>query len=151
MTPSVALRLGRVSNLPTIWSNTLAGVALAGGQLWTVSTLWLAIGLSLLYTAGMFLNDAFDRDIDALERPERPIPAGLVSANTVFAAGFGLMLAWHAWQLAKLNATLTTPALEISMGWLYAALVAGGVLLAICAIIAILRPQAPAAPGHIAT
>ena len=93
MTPSVALRLGRVSNLPTVWSNTLAGVVLADGQLWTQTTLWLAVGLSLLYVAGMFLNDAFDREIDARERPSRPIPAGLVSANTVFAAGFGLMLA----------------------------------------------------------
>ncbi len=27
------------------------------------------------------------------ERPDRPIPAGLVSADTVFAIGFGLMLA----------------------------------------------------------
>lgn len=93
MTPSVALRLGRISNLPTVWSNTLAGVALAGGSIWSQMTLWLAIGLSLFYVAGMFLNDAFDQDIDAIERPDRPIPAGLVSANTVFAAGFGLMLA----------------------------------------------------------
>ena len=93
MTPSVALRLGRISNLPTVWSNTLAGVALAGGSIWSQMTLWLAIGLSLLYVAGMFLNDAFDQDIDAIERPDRPIPAGLVSANAVFAAGFGLMLA----------------------------------------------------------
>lgn len=92
MTASVALRLGRVSNLPTVWSNTLVGVALAGGELWTPTTLLLAIGLSLLYVAGMFLNDAFDRDIDAVERPSRPIPAGQVSANSVFAAGFGLML-----------------------------------------------------------
>ena len=93
MTPAVALRLGRVSNLPTVWSNTLVGVALAGGELWTPMTLLLAIGLSLLYVAGMFLNDAFDRDIDAVERPSRPIPAGEISANAVFAAGFGLMLA----------------------------------------------------------
>ncbi len=93
MTPSIALRLGRVSNLPTVWSNTLVGVALAGGELWTGTTLLLAVGLSLLYVAGMFLNDAFDREIDALERPTRPIPAGHVSANAVFAAGFGLMLA----------------------------------------------------------
>lgn len=93
MTPSIALRLGRVSNLPTVWSNTLAGVALAGGELWTWATLLLALGLSLLYVAGMFLNDAFDREIDALERPTRPIPAGEISANAVFAAGFGLMLA----------------------------------------------------------
>lgn len=93
MKPAVALRLGRVSNLPTVWTNVLAGTALAGGQIWTQATLLVAVGLSLLYVSGMYLNDAFDRDIDALERPERPIPAGLVSANTVFAVGFGLTLA----------------------------------------------------------
>jgi len=92
MTLSVALRLGRVSNLPTIWSNTLAATVLAGGEPWVFSTLVAAIGISLLYVAGMYLNDAFDRDIDARERPSRPIASGLVSANTVFAAGFGLML-----------------------------------------------------------
>ena len=27
---SVALKLGRVSNLPTVWSNVLTGMALAG-------------------------------------------------------------------------------------------------------------------------
>jgi len=27
-----ALQLGRVSNLPTVWSNTLAGVALSGAN-----------------------------------------------------------------------------------------------------------------------
>jgi 4-hydroxybenzoate polyprenyltransferase len=51
------------------------------------------LAVSLLYVGGMYLNDAFDRDIDALERPTRPIPAGLVAANTVFAAGFGMLLA----------------------------------------------------------
>lgn len=92
MTLGTALRLGRVSNLPTVWTNALAGTALAGGQIWTQATLLVVIGLSLLYVSGMYLNDAFDRDIDARERPERPIPAGLVPANTVFAAGFALML-----------------------------------------------------------
>ncbi len=32
-----------------------------------------------LYLAGMILNDVFDRDIDAKERPRRPIPSGRVS------------------------------------------------------------------------
>jgi hypothetical protein len=36
----------------------------------------------------MYLNDAFDQEIDARERPERPIPSGAVSARTVFGAGF---------------------------------------------------------------
>jgi len=93
MTPGVALRLGRVSNLPTVWTNTLAGVALAGASPWQWATLPVALGLSLAYLGGMYLNDAFDRGIDARERPSRPIPSGAVDANTVFALGFGLLLA----------------------------------------------------------
>src|SRR5262245_34732641 len=93
MTAAVALKLGRVSNLPTVWSNVLAGTVLAGGEVWRPATLLVLLAISLLYVGGMYLNDAFDRDIDALERPTRPIPAGLIAANTVFAAGFGLLLA----------------------------------------------------------
>jgi 4-hydroxybenzoate polyprenyltransferase len=99
MSLSVALQLGRVSNLPTVWTNALAGTVLAGGAPWTPSLLLAGIGLSLLYVSGMYLNDAFDRDIDARERPARPIPAGLISPNAVFAAGFGLMLAGLAFVL----------------------------------------------------
>ncbi len=87
----VALRLGRVSNLPTVWTNTLAGIVLAGGSALEIWTLPLLVALSLFYVAGMYLNDAFDARIDAVERPERPIPAGLVSAETVFTLGFGMM------------------------------------------------------------
>lgn len=91
MTFSVALRLGRVSNLPTVTSNVLAGIALAGGHAppWQIAI--VCIAMSLLYVAGMYLNDAFDRDIDARERPDRPIPAGQVAALTVFGAGFAML------------------------------------------------------------
>lgn len=99
MSLSVALQLGRVSNLPTVWTNALVGTVLAGGEPWTTSALLAGIGLSLLYVSGMYLNDAFDRDIDAKERPSRPIPAGLISVDTVFVAGFGLMLAGLAFVL----------------------------------------------------
>lgn len=87
------LALGRVSNLPTVWTNVLAGVALAGGVVSAGRIAWLALALSLFYVGGMFLNDAFDRDWDARERPERPIPSGRVSAREVFAVGFGLIAA----------------------------------------------------------
>jgi hypothetical protein len=89
----VALRLGRVSNLPTVWTNGLAGIVLAGGAVADARTVPLLLALSLFYVAGMFLNDAYDAEIDARERPERPIPSGQVSAETVFAAGFGMMAA----------------------------------------------------------
>jgi 4-hydroxybenzoate polyprenyltransferase len=91
MRASVALRLGRVSNLPTVWTNTLAGIALAGGEIATPHTLLLLLVFSLFYVAGMVLNDAFDRRIDKTERPERPIPSGEMSAATAFIVGFALL------------------------------------------------------------
>jgi 4-hydroxybenzoate polyprenyltransferase len=87
------LLLGRVSNLPTVWSNTLAGAALAGADVQPGRLAVLALAFSLLYTGGMYLNDAFDRESDARERPERPIPSGRIGAGPVFAIGFGLLVA----------------------------------------------------------
>lgn len=87
----VALELGRVSNLPTVWTNTLAGVVLAGGGIGDARLPWLLVALSSCYVAGMFLNDAFDREFDARHRPDRPIAAGQVTARTVFTAGFALL------------------------------------------------------------
>jgi 4-hydroxybenzoate polyprenyltransferase len=86
-----ALRLGRISNLPTVWTNVLAGLVLAGGQATHIRTLPLLAAMSLFYVGGMYLNDAFDADIDARERPERPIPSGLVSRGSVYAAGFAML------------------------------------------------------------
>jgi len=87
-----ALKLGRVSNLPTVWSNTLAGTLLAGGMFAQTSTWLVLLAMSFFYIGGMYLNDAFDASIDAQERPERPIPAGLVSRNTVLVSGFAMLL-----------------------------------------------------------
>jgi hypothetical protein len=89
----VWLRLGRVSNLPTVWSNVLAALALAGGLYPEPRLLALGAAFSVFYVGGMYLNDAFDHRIDAVERPTRPIPSGQVSATTVFVLGFaGLAL-----------------------------------------------------------
>lgn len=90
---TIYLRLGRVSNLPTVWTNVLTGVVLTGVSLAPGPLAFLALAFSLFYIGGMYLNDAFDREIDARERPERPIPAGLVRATTVFAIGYGLLAA----------------------------------------------------------
>jgi 4-hydroxybenzoate polyprenyltransferase len=87
------LLLGRVSNLPTVWSNTLVGTVLAGAHVQPGRLAVLALAFSLLYTGGMYLNDAFDRETDARERPERPIPSGRIGAGLVFALGFGLLVA----------------------------------------------------------
>jgi len=52
------LELARISNLPTAWTNVLAGWLLAGGQLQDQRLIWLLLGGSLLYSGGMILNDA---------------------------------------------------------------------------------------------
>ncbi|MBI1649185.1 UbiA family prenyltransferase [Hyphomicrobium sulfonivorans] len=86
-----ALLLGRVSNLPTVWSNVIAASALAGGGA-LLSTAVTALAISLMYVGGMYLNDAFDREIDARERPERPIPSGSIAPELVFAVGAALLV-----------------------------------------------------------
>lgn len=88
-----ALTLGRVSNLPTAWTNALAGALLAGARDLGAEFTLVVLAFSLFYTGGMFLNDAFDAPWDARERPERPIPSGAVGAREVFLWGFGLLAA----------------------------------------------------------
>src|SRR5215211_4362456 len=85
------LRLGRVSNLPTVWTNVLAATTIAGGDLLSGRTGSVLAAMTLFYVGGMYLNDAFDRAVDRRERPGRPLPAGEVSAPTVFAGGFGML------------------------------------------------------------
>ena len=85
-------RLGRVSNLPTVWTNVLAATVLAGGEWQSLRTALVLVAMSLFYVGGMYLNDYFDRAIDARERPGRPIPAGDLSANAVAATGFALLV-----------------------------------------------------------
>ena len=86
-----ALALGRVSNLPTVWTNTLAGAVLAGAAAFGAEFAVMLVAFSLFYTGGMFLNDAFDAPWDAQQRPERPIPSREVSRRQVFGWGFGMM------------------------------------------------------------
>ena len=85
------LKLGRVSNLPTVWTNVLAATVIAGGDWQSWHTGLVVTAMSLLYVGGMYLNDYFDCAIDAAERPERPIPAGAISAATVCMFGFGML------------------------------------------------------------
>jgi 4-hydroxybenzoate polyprenyltransferase len=170
---NIYLRLGRVSNLPTVWTNVLAGTVLGGGSAAVLQPRTLVVGaaISAFYVAGMYLNDAFDRVIDARERPGRPIPSGDISALTVFGIGFtllalgliGLMLCGTGGALAGVLLALAivvydiwhkgNPCSPLIMGlcrmlvYLTAALVAGGSSDAIGAALAL---AAVAVLAHIA-
>lgn len=93
MNARAALALGRVSNLPTVWSNALAGAVLAGAGDFGAELGVLLAAFSLFYTGGMFLNDAFDARFDAAQRPERPIPSGRARRGEVFGWGFAMLAA----------------------------------------------------------
>lgn len=86
------LALARVSNLPTVWTNVLAGVTLTyvGRDFSPATVAVAAVGVSLLYCAGMVFNDVADVEEDAIERPTRPIPSGRVTRSS--AALFGGLL-----------------------------------------------------------
>jgi 4-hydroxybenzoate polyprenyltransferase len=85
------LRLGRVSNLPTVWTNVIAGATIANAAVNLVDVALVGLAMTAFYVGGMYLNDFFDRDIDARERPGRPIHAGDISAGAVSAIGFALL------------------------------------------------------------
>ncbi|WP_419249203.1 SCO3242 family prenyltransferase [Streptomyces luteogriseus] len=86
--------------LPALFS--VPGDALAGAAATSFppnSRTLLAIASSLcLYEAGMALNDWADRDVDAVERPHRPLPSGRIRPAAALTAacaltGAGLALA----------------------------------------------------------
>ena len=95
-------QLLRIGNVFTAASNVIAGFLIVQGGWQPVGPLLVLIAASaLLYTAGMVLNDAFDAELDAVERPERPIPSGRISRGTAAAVGWTLLLlgtscAWFA-------------------------------------------------------
>ena len=77
------------------------------------------------------------------------LPLGVQRALHIFNHGliafFGGLIAWQGWNLVRLNSTLTSPALEISLGWLYGATVVGGTLIVLYALAA---AAGPVALGH---
>ena len=92
------LELLRPPNVMTAMADVLAGYAVAGlgngpglGNGWALP--WLLASTAGLYAGGVVLNDFFDRRLDAVERPERPIPSGRVPASHAAGLGAALLLA----------------------------------------------------------
>jgi len=84
------VRLPAVLSVP---GDVLVGAA-ASGQIRDVPrAAGLAAASSCLYLAGMALNDYADRDVDAVERPGRPIPSGRVTPGFALGLAGGLTAA----------------------------------------------------------
>ena len=91
------LSLTRPANLVTAVADVLAGMAIAGyflpdstGPAAPVG--WLCLATVGLYGGGVVFNDVFDAELDAIERPERPIPSGVVPKKTAILLGVSLLI-----------------------------------------------------------
>jgi 4-hydroxybenzoate polyprenyltransferase len=87
----------RPANIVTAVADILAGIAIAGffvnapGDILPLAALILStIGL---YAGGVVMNDVFDAKLDAVERPERPIPSGVVRKTEASILGLLLLTA----------------------------------------------------------
>ncbi|MBI2823235.1 MAG: UbiA family prenyltransferase [Planctomycetia bacterium] len=100
------LQLFRLPNLFTAMADVFLGYLLVHESLQPWWTFALLLGASsLMYTAGMVLNDVFDVAIDREERPARPIPSGRVPLALALHTGgvmlgAGTALSWAASALA---------------------------------------------------
>ncbi|MGB1126606.1 MAG: UbiA family prenyltransferase [Phycisphaeraceae bacterium] len=149
------LELCRISNLPTVWSNVALGLAigtvlsearsnrssiysfplvdiLLSDPLYVVFTSGFLLGISLIYCSGMVLNDFADRNVDAIERPTRPIPSGRITARQALGITIVMLIAGFVisggWLVALISSSNQSNGLWIQNALLLSALIACVVL-----------------------
>lgn len=185
------LELARISNLPTVLSNAIAGATIGStayamehiakrglvtwfggfhthpGPVGPIDPLetWLGtfelvgpLAIPLLaYVGGMILNDAFDAEIDARERPARPIPSGRVGQRAAFAAGFTLLAAAIVLAVlvgagaAVVVATVLLAVIIVIYDRFHTKSITSTLLLALCRALAALIPMLAFAQGEFVT
>lgn len=98
------LQLTRPANVITAIADIWAGFAIAGAwdymatnwiygdqQFW-LNLLWLSLSTIGLYAGGVAFNDIADAELDAIERPERPIPSGRASKSKATMMSLALLI-----------------------------------------------------------
>ncbi|MGD1897107.1 MAG: UbiA-like protein EboC [Phormidesmis sp.] len=114
------LQMMRPANILTAWADILLGYAASGAVIVsTVNSLstasliplgWLLLSTTGLYGGGVVFNDVFDAELDAKERPERPIPSGRSSKQEAIVLGSALLIVGivAAANVSTLSAALAT-------------------------------------------
>jgi chlorophyll/bacteriochlorophyll a synthase len=121
--PAVVELLKPVTWFPPMWAFACGAVSAsgAGGGSWSRIGLGVVLAGPLVCAASQVVNDWYDRDVDAINEPHRPIPSGRIPGR------WGLHLArlWTA--LSLLLATALGPvvvvatALALVLAWAYSA------------------------------
>lgn len=128
------LQMMRPANILTAWADILLGYAASGTAANIAARAaseglsasltaglsplaWLLLATSGLYGGGVVFNDVFDAELDAEERPERPIPSGRASKQEAIGLGTVLLgvgvvaAAQVSWLSAALAAYIAVAAL----------------------------------------
>jgi hypothetical protein len=95
-----SFRLMRPANIVTSIADVLAGITISGfftggfrfDLLHLAPVCLLCLSTVGLYGGGIVFNDVFDAGLDSVERPERPIPSGIISIKEASLLGSGLLL-----------------------------------------------------------
>ena len=84
----------RPANIVTAVADILAGMAVVGLLRQDLNAGFVLLILSTigLYGGGVVFNDIFDRNLDKVERPERPIPSGAAGLTQSIVLGILLLL-----------------------------------------------------------
>lgn len=125
------LRLMRPANIITAIADILAGVAISGYFLnvtfetvtldLTLPVVCLCLATIGLYGGGVVFNDVFDATLDSTERPERPIPSGIITKTQAIILGSYLLL-------VGILAAFSVGRLNGYAGWLAVAIAASALL-----------------------
>lgn len=103
------IELSRPINAIAAGGLTFIGAYVAGGAFTTASATIAAVAATVLATgAGNAINDYFDRDIDRINAPDRPIPRGAVTAREALAFSIALFS-------VAIGSALTLPPLAIGI------------------------------------
>jgi hypothetical protein len=93
------LELMRLPNAFTAMADVTMGFLFAQSAAWVWdpardwwTLILLLVASSLLYIAGVVLNDVFDLETDRQQRPERPLPSGRIALGAAHRLGWGLLL-----------------------------------------------------------
>jgi len=120
---TVAELLKPITWFPPVWAFACGAVASGQSLLdnWALIVLGLVLTGPLVCASSQAVNDWFDRHVDAINEPQRPIPSGRMPGKW----GLGIAVLWTG--LSLLWATLMGPwgfvacALAIAFSWAYSA------------------------------
>ncbi|MBL0889265.1 MAG: chlorophyll synthase ChlG [Gemmatimonadaceae bacterium] len=122
--PAVLTLLKPVTWFPPMWAFTCgaisAGVPFTNERWWTLA---LGIGLTgpMVCASSQAVNDWFDRHVDAINEPHRPIPSGRIPGQWGLVIAIGWSLLCVLWALPLGSFGLTAVALALAFSWAYSA------------------------------